>query len=432
MNQNFEEQVIPQEVMLYRVLAENDLLLRVNCKASIDKIIALVYEMLAKVAHSDDTESMGERFFEVCYLELIYDYAKFVQSLPEAGRTDDIPMLERGLARAAATLQWFQPQIEALSTAHPQLGGVQKLVYVIFSSALLYEIGSIEQERVIHLCNAQGHFIGRWDPLMGHMDSATHYKIRYRVGWNEELKTPLTHCLAKKLMPTVGLLWLSDSQASLSLWFSLLNGPVDAWLDYGFDFSLEQIDILMQEYLKNIQAVDKQVSDDTLLGEIFWDWLKRSMDDALLNVNHHGADVHVLEDGLLLDVDLIYDKFKKYFATDINKTVLMQQFNHMGIADISGDTMKVEKYVSAYPLESGVSGSVKNLFGDRSSSHNVQHGVIQGLMVNQAHALVSMRHYGTIAHVSNTNPVSWLSSFMSRFQQVALSAAISRNNELGM
>lgn len=422
MSQHIEEQLIPQEAMLYRILEESELLTRTNCKSSIDRVIKLVYEMLEHVRHVDDGVQLGERFFEICYLELIYDYAKFVQTLPEIGLSDDVPMLERGLARAAAILQWFRPQIQAISKQNPQLGGVQKLVYLIFSSALLYEVGAIEQERVIHLCNAQGYYISRWDPLVGHMDSATHFKIRFRTGWNANLKTPLTHCIAKKLMPTIGLLWLSDSQEALNLWFALLTNMQEAWLQYGLVFSLSEMDILMQEHLQAIQEIDKEVSDDTLLGEIFWDWLKRSIADSDITLNDHGAHAHVLDDGLLLDVDLVFEKFKKYFSTDINKVVLFQQFNYMGLTKLSGQDVKISQYFSEYSVQDENTGSVKNMFGV-SSTTVVKRGVIQGLLVDQAHALLSLRQYGVAPNVGGGNQASWLSNFLNRFQQDALETA---------
>lgn len=431
MNQHFEEQLIPQEGMLYRIMTENELLMRSNCKSSIDRVIRLVYESLEAVQHADDTPGMGERFFEICYLELIYDYAKFVQTLPEPGVSDEVPMLERGLARAAATLQWFQPHLEGMAKQNPALGGLQKLVYVVFSSALLYELGAVEQERMIHLCNAQGHFISRWDPLMGYMEAATHYKIRYRTGWHDSLKEPLTHCLAKQLMPSIGLLWLSDSQDSLRLWFSLLTDCSEAWLEYGLSFAHADIESVMQEHLKTIDAIDKKVPDDTLLGEIFWDWLKHALSSGSLRVNEHGSDVHVLSDGLLLDVDLLFDKFSKYLSTDINKITVFQQFNHMGLIRISGEDFQLGKYFSEYSTSgNALHGSVNNLFGSQAAAQNVKRRMIQGILIDQAHALIALKQFGTVSSVNNVSPVSWLASFMNRFKQNALVS--SNNNNMSL
>ena len=110
MHNIFDHTHIPQEARLYRILDEQELLTRRNCKEAIDHIISRIFAVVDKARYSDDSEQMRDSFFEACYLELMYDFSKFVQTLPDTGLSSNVPMLERSLARASAMLAWFCPQ----------------------------------------------------------------------------------------------------------------------------------------------------------------------------------------------------------------------------------------------------------------------------------------------------------------------------------
>ena len=406
------EKLVPTEILLYRIIDEQNLLIRKNCKLSIELIIKLIYDQLSSDA-TNDSIGMCDRFFESCYLELIYDFAKFVQTLPEPGLQSS--MLEHALARAAAMLQYLIPQLCIIAEKEAKFGGMQKLLYVVFSSALLYEIGCIEQERVIHLCNSHGHFIRRWDPLMGCMDSASHFKIRYRTGWKDSLKLPLTYFFARKLMPDIGLLWMSDSPAALALWFSLLADPVEEWAAYSITFRWEALNDVMNDCLKNLEDNSGILTESTLLGEIFWDWLKDSLHKGSLSSNSNGADVHFLSEGLVIDTDVIFETFKKYFTSSIDKIILFQQFNALGLSKLSGGDTKFDQYFSSYPE----AGGIKNIF-DTASKKNI----VNGILIDQAHNLLLLNN-PLSAHLKAVRPVSWLASFMQHFQQDSI-----KNTEL--
>lgn len=413
-----EEQFIPKEAMLYRVMQEQDLLMRSNCRTALERLIDVVYGFLERGRSEQASDGMGERFFEICYLDLLYDYALFVQSLPDPGASDETPMLDRALARAVATLEWFLPHLDSLTKTHPEFGGAHKLMYLVFSAALLYEVGVVEQERVVHLCNKQGHFMARWDPLVGPMQSGAHYKIRYRTGWTQALKSPLTHCFAKQLMPQIGLLWLSDSQEALSLWFALMEDPQEAWVEYGLHYDWRVIERLMREHLHSCDVVERHVSEETLLAEIFWDWVKRAWSDQALLVNVHGGDMHVLPEGLLIDVDQLFEKFSKYFSTKINRVVLFQQFNHMGLSRLSGGDVLFSQYVSEYPEQAAMHArhASRSLFG-AVSNPSALHRSFQGILLDQAHALMPLGTHPPTAYVTGQAQASWLRAFMDRFQK---------------
>ena len=406
----FDAKNIPQEARLYRILDEQDLLTRRNCKSAIEHIIDRIFSIIEVSRHPTDSDYMRDSFFEACYLELIYDYAKFVQMLPDVGLSVDVPLLERGLARASAMLAWFCPQAEALAARNPELGGVQKLVYVVFSAALLYEVGMLEQERVVHLTNHFGHFIQRWDPLMGPMQGGSHFKIRYRTGWAESLKTPLTHCFAKQLMPSIGVLWISDSPKALALWFVLLNDVTEGWNTYGLQFSWEEIEQLMQSYLQYPEEVETNIAEETLWGEIFWDWIKHSIKNNEMSMNHHEASAHVTEHGLILDADAVYENFNKYMGQSMNKVVVYQQFNYMGFTKLSGQDTKFQKYFSEYP------GHAKNMASHMFSAprSGAKHVISPGILVDQAHGLLDLPSPEG-QYVASALPESWLAQFSSRF-----------------
>lgn len=414
MHNIFDHTHIPQEARLYRILDEQELLTRRNCKEAIDHIISRIFAVVDTARHSDDSEQMRDSFFEACYLELMYDFSKFVQTLPDTGLSSNVPMLERSLARASAMLAWFCPQVESLAARHTALGGIQKLVYVVFTSALLYEIGCLEQERVIHLTNHFGHFLHRWDPLMGPMEGGSHFKIRYRTGWKSALKVPLTHCFARQLMPSIGLLWISDSPQALALWFALLTDATEAWMEYGLEFSWDAIDILMEEYLRYPQDIETIVAEETLWGEIFWDWLKNALHNKDILLNNDQAAVHMTEHGLVLDADIVYDTFNSYMQQSVNKVVIYQQFNHMGLVKLSGQDVKFNQYFSQYPQSQERAHVGSNMFSSGRQTSFLKKTMVNGLLVDPSHSLLDM-DIPSSPHIAPIHAQSWLRTFLQRF-----------------
>lgn len=391
-------------------MSSRQLLSRTNCRLAVEHILELVLRLLKQ--HQDQDEVLGSRFFELCYLQLMYQYADFVQLLPDPELADGIPMLERGLARAAATMQWIYPQLDGLVRAHPELGGAHKLLYVVFSSALLYEIGVTEQERLLHLCHENGHYIKRWDPIMGSMPEGMHYKIRYRTGWIKTLKMPLTHVFAQQRMPHLGLLWISDSPAALDLWFKMMLDLQEGLFDYGLDFRRETLLEMMQTFLVHQEPCPRILPEETMLGELFWDWLRKAMHHKELLINQAEGHAHWLEEGLLLDAQRIFERFSESMKVQVNQQVLYRQFMALGLARAGMQEGLFEPYAAEYPAKID-RARARGLFGGQPKN------MISGILLTQAQLLLG-QHHARSEHVRpSAEQLSWLAALLARAEMMS-------------
>ena len=407
------KQVRSKEAWLYPVHPSTHLLSQPSHKKLLDSIKEIVISNSKSKQDTDQESEMIEQHYDICYEELLHRYAQFVQSLSEPGISHDESMLNRSLARLYSVLTMVGGQLPQIAEARPMMGGVEKIFFAVFSASLLYEVGRVCENRVVHLCNATGEYIDLWDPLVGPVEGYTHYKVRYSQNWRKDLMKPLTICYARSIMPKVGMLWLADSAETMQWWFKLLTDLQAGFTELDVTFDMEECLRHMSQLTFEALDQDKTIPKETVVGEAFWVWLQEQLAKGGNNINSHGALAHVTEEGILLDYDVVFDEFLNSQSQYNDKVVLVTQFNYLGLAAKSGGDLKVKKYFGTF--DDGKARATSTLFGHAHSNENkgtqstINAVVISKSCVEGAYQFV---HSESMRPSSQS---SWVNQFFSRF-----------------
>ena len=404
----------PKEAWVYPIHDSHHLLTQHGHKTLLDQI---KHTVISRSKSPNDTEQeleMIEQHYDACYEDLLHRYAQFVQCLSEPGLHWEEFTLTRSLARVNAVLRIVADQLPRLAQAKPMMGGVEKIFFAVFSASLLYEVGRVCENRIVHLCNAKGEFIDIWDPLAGPIEDYTHFKVRVSQNWHPALMQPLTICFARSIMPKIGMLWLSDSSETMQWWFKLLIDLEAGFSEHDIAFKWEDCErMIVQTELESLN-VDRTLPQETLAAETFWEWVQEQLAKGNDFINSQGALAHVTHDAVLLDQDLVFDEFMKSQTSYTDKVVLMKQFNYLGIAAKSGSDFRVIKYYGSYPKD-GSKSNTGTLFGHAPGAIKSGHdSTINALSIDKS-AIEGAHAYAQSQHVRPASDESWVNRFFARF-----------------
>ena len=324
------EHTLPPEAVVYPVRSCEQLIGQSNYRVLANRIRKWV--------------KCDEALYTVCYKQLVDRYAEFVQCLPndqrQGGQTS---MLVVSVRRALLLVEAFSKHLvvrEGKMVLASEFGA--RVLFAVFSSALLFEVGRLSSGRQMHLCNEKGMFVAQWCIFEGSMVDYGHYfKVRYGVSLPEVLLRPITHLLARQLMPTKAMVWLAEDHEVMHRWFEGLT-VVDAFFE-GYRADLD-VDALLQKDPLLLEEIPKEqiVAEETLEAEKFWEWLKESLQEDTLDAEH----VAVVDGELLLDLKALTHAYGRVFSTADHHVVLTKQFNHLGIAKMDGQDFKHQQYFS--------------------------------------------------------------------------------------
>ena len=336
-----------------------------------------------------------------------------MQSLDEPGNNQNESMLNRSLARLYSVLTMVGDQLKNLAESRPQMGGVEKIFYAVFSASLLYEVGRVCENRVVHLCNAKGEYIDVWDPLVGAIEGYTHFKVRFSQNWRKDLMKPLTICYARSIMPKVGMLWLADSAETMQWWFKLLTDLQAGFTEFDVTFDMEECLRHMSKISFDVLDYDKVFSKETAAGEAFWVWVQEQLAKGG-NINQNGSLAHITEDGILLDYDVVFDAFINAQDQYTDKVVVVKQFNYLGIAAKSGGDLKVKKYFGTF--DDAKSSATSTLFGHAHGNEKSKgtQSTVNAVIVSPS-AVEGAYQFVHSESMRPSSQSSWVNQFFSRF-----------------
>ncbi len=410
MFQEKSNQSHPKEAWLYPIYPSTQLLSMLGHKNLLEQIQQLIMSRCKSPNDPDDVSQMIDQYYGVCYDDLFHRYAQFVQCLNEPGLHWEEFMLNRALIRVSATLKMTSGHLPQLAKAYPRLGGVEKILYAIVSATLLYELGRVCENRVIHLCNHKGEFIDIWDPLTGPIDASSNFKVRYEKNWQKSLLGPLTVCYSRSVMPKVGMLWLADSPDLLDWWFKLLLDPEEGYSEFGIKFDFDELARNMARTELESLPVERRASQNMLAGEAFWQWLNDALADGRVRYNQDNAYAHMTSEGLLLDHERAIEEFLLAQGNFTDKAAILKQIRQLGVAEKNGSDLRFSKYLLSYPGTDAQKSAT--LFG-HGHQHDT-HRVVNGILI-QASSLQHGHHMPQSEHVQATSQVSWVNQFFQRF-----------------
>lgn len=301
------------------------------------------------------TVAMPSDLYMNCYEKLIDRYAEFVQLMPERIDYLSQSMLGNSLKRSCLITNHFQTLVKVThgkSFFQSERGA--RLLYAVFSSSLLFRVAKVIADKQIIVCDKDGKFIQNWVYFSGPLKQYGHYfKFRSTVVLSDAIISNMTIILAKQLMPSLGMAWLTEDREVLEAWFRALN-IMDAF--FGLHQMTLDVEALMRESpLKTMHEEDHIATDACTHGEAFWEWLVDQVDgiDRGVSLDEHG--IGLVDGELLFDID----QMTKRYASEhkISRSMVEQQFARAGIAQMQGSDFAFRKVHGQPSAPSGVSAT---------------------------------------------------------------------------
>jgi integrating conjugative element relaxase (TIGR03760 family) len=171
-----------------------------------------------------------DRNFNVFYLKAIYNFAEFVQNLPETKSSfysHEGGLLDHALDRAYRALILTRAYLLPAGALAETVSETEALwIYAVFTASLLLDVGKVPVRFTVHLCNQKGETLTQWRPYDGSMlnvENVSRYRYEFEVERNDRLRRLSTLILACDLLPKEGFAWLSSNKEILEAWLALFD-----------------------------------------------------------------------------------------------------------------------------------------------------------------------------------------------------------------
>ena len=313
-----------------------------------------------KLIKDIDTVTYADKeVIEVFYKRLIYKFAAYVQLLPEPQSPRPKSMLMASMRRAFLMLRAFSNEMHAVY-GRPYLRSSEgsRLLFAVFSAALLFEIGKICANRKILITDNKGSARGEWNYFdKGLRHYGEYYKIRYGEGMPPGLTAEITYIIAKNLMPELGFSWLAEDFFVLQQWFIALTVRDEFFgaykIDYNVTEDLEKAPLELEDLENNYE-----VPAEMLEIEMFWRWLREKIAKDKNKINDGKSGIYIVDGELAFDHNKLMNEFGQIYSNFTGVVVLAQQYNHLGLVPLSGYDYKFSQYFSM-----PVKGAGAGIFG---------------------------------------------------------------------
>jgi len=245
--------------------------------------------------------------YDDLYKKLIVDFVEFVQLLPVNNEARLGSLLDEGLWRGMYVLQLQQHSKEEDQEIEPVMD------YVVFSAALMFDIGCVIEDRTVVISDRDGGFVRYWFPYNGPMGGDDgYYKIRRGGGVPPWVSKKTVTLLARQIMPEVGFNWIAEDPYALNVWLALLNNDRDSAGAFGLNFD-KVIELLRtfrtsQDFFMMPFEVDVTESEANALGEDFLEWLRKNLEEKKLTVNQKDSVIFLTKKGMFID-QVVFKRF---------------------------------------------------------------------------------------------------------------------------
>lgn len=312
--------------------------------------------------------NIPDDYFDALYMGALNRFAEFVQLIPIQPFGALSGLLSQGLARAYLGVKTYLAQDK-------KTDGL--MTYAIFSAAILLDVSKALINQKIAIVEEKGEFIDEWRPFEASLidREANFYKMYPVNPIYQRLDQSIKPLLARQLMPILGFLWIAGDPAIFAEWLDALRGDalqggtVEYILSLIKDEEFEQLvlELLLKEY-------EPQPSIENQHGEEFYKWLKNSLENGDTKINSPEANLHVVNEGVLIERK-IFKQFCDVYNAPVSIGVVMAQFgNLMGIAAKGGSDFMHQQYFSKY--SEGARGATSTYSGLSGVSRSLRDGLV--------------------------------------------------------
>jgi len=351
------------EKNLYHVVDSTRLLSSVYRRKAMDEI--------------KDAAAVPNEYYDSLYKELLHNFVAFVQILPVNNEAKLSSLLDEGLMRGLFALQIQQKASKG--EADPMMS------YVIFSTALLFDIGCVIENRTVIISEEDGSFIKIWDPYHdGSMSIGSYYRIRRGGGLMPWSSRRSAIALACKLLPPSGFDWIYKNPHAFNIWLALLADDKEGagTLRMHFERARERLevfktsaDFFVPQDIEEIEAKATQNAED------FLDWLKEALANGKIAANVVNGQIFDIEGDKLFFTNELFKRYAESKNNKVDWKDVLDEFEKLGFTN--GKEVDYFYARQRAAVESGVKipgASRQSLFGGgvRAAEHMENVNIGQG------------------------------------------------------
>ncbi|MBT4885231.1 MAG: DNA-binding domain-containing protein [Legionellales bacterium] len=354
--------------------------------------------------------AFNEDRYNILYEPLINNFVEYVQILSDIGKRSDEQLMNVGIERAFyITSQYLKDHGDKTDYAY---------IFALFSVALLLDVGRVDYRRNIMICNKNGIFIKEWQPLIcgGIYAEGDFFKVRESINYSEKLANIITPLFAQKIVSDIGLLCLREQPDLLSSWLSTLARDDSVGGDFASD-----VKIYNKKFHDNRKKTLKDVLLDSLLieslmaGEEFWKWLKKGLKDKTISINKKDSHVHKVASGLFIDYDGLAKEFSSIYSDKFPSwTVVVSQFNSLGVAKMSGHDYKFEQFFGNRGKHAA--GSMFSGLGGNRMANSIKRP--EGVVIEDVRGFIADTGHENSTHIKNSSSLDKDKALLSRADAV--------------
>jgi hypothetical protein len=167
--------------------------------------------------------------YKELYLPTLHSFMEFCQAMP-ADMQNPIPysLLKRRLELAIATLKLRRGQMLPQHSNSEAVAEQEPLwTYALFTVSLLIQINHIQSDRSIELYKNKHEKLGVWHPMVGSLyETGTYYRIIPKMPVLQVNVEILQTELLGKIIPGIGMRWLSACSGVFKLWLEAITGTI--------------------------------------------------------------------------------------------------------------------------------------------------------------------------------------------------------------
>ena len=303
-----------------------------------------------------DLVGQSQEIFSACYAALLCRYADFVQFIPEQLGCPEQLMLSRSIKYSYILTQAYLEQLKVVEKEKfYQTDQGARLIYAVFSSALLFRIARCIADKQIIICDQRGKFVCYWPFFSQEMAAlGAYFKIRQTKILPETVVAQITHILARQIMPDFAFEWIAQDKGLLARWLRALNFSDET---FGVpDINLDLEVLLRQSDFLCTATLDSVVTTDYQEGEAFWDWLTEKMDALTTPATLQEHSFAVIGDRLFLDIDALIGQYVK--IRSIDAVSVREQLKALGVMNCKDNDFKYHKvYTQSQESSSSIGAS---------------------------------------------------------------------------
>ena len=235
--------------------------------------------------------ALPEEYFQACYIDLIKNFAGYVNILPSSLQNGLGSLYCNSLYGAYYTLKQFveeSPEADCLWR------------FAIFSAALLHKANRPAMAFQVTINDPEGAYIDQWNPFVGSLEQQQAqfcklYELNHIYVHNYAI---LMGMAIQQIMPHVTLQWLQTNTDLFAQWLDFLQSEEGSAgiLGQALEVLLTEQD-LIANYDERLH-VELVETPTTIAGEALEQWIREGIQNGDIKINTPDAPLHIVRDGL--------------------------------------------------------------------------------------------------------------------------------------